>query len=62
MITFHRVLIATAIAFCLAMAAWLIVFYRGDGQTMSLVLGIAFTAAAAGLAYYLKNLNRFLRR
>ena len=62
MIPFHRFLIATAIIFCATFATWAFVAFRKDGGTTPLVLGIAFTIAALALAYYLKNLKRFLRR
>ncbi len=62
MITFHRVLIATAILFCLGFAGWMGTAYRAHGGTAQLVLGIAFAAAGLGLGYYLLNLERFLRR
>jgi hypothetical protein len=62
MIAFHRFLIGTAILFCAVFAVWAIVAFRSEGGTLPLVLGIAFALAAAGLAYYLKNLRRFLGR
>ncbi len=62
MIAFHRFLIATAIIFCLGFAIWMIDAFRGDGATVSLVLGVSFALAAIGLGYYLKHLDRFLHR
>ncbi|MGH7605698.1 MAG: hypothetical protein ACREME_00035 [Gemmatimonadales bacterium] len=55
MIPFHRLLITAGIVFCFGFAAWAI--WRG-----SMTLGIAFAALGAGLAYYLRHLNRFLGR
>ena len=60
MITFHRVLIGTAILFCLGFSAWAGVAYRAGGGTVPLTLAIGFGAAGLALAYYLRHLNRFL--
>jgi uncharacterized membrane protein YdjX (TVP38/TMEM64 family) len=62
MIPFHRFLIATAILFCVGFAAWAFVAYRSGGGALQLGLGVVFTIAGLALAYYLKNLNRFLHR
>jgi hypothetical protein len=62
MIPFHRLLITTAILFCVGFAAWAFVAYRSSGGALQLVLGILFAVAGVALAYYLKNLNRFLHR
>jgi len=61
-ITFHRVLIGTAILFCLGFAGWAGVAYRAGGGTGTLALTIGFGAAGLALAYYLRHLNRFLGR
>lgn len=62
MISFHRLLIGTAMVFCVGMAAWLVASSRNDGNTGLLVLGVSFGLAAVALGYYLRNLDRFLRR
>ena len=62
MIVFHRLLIGTAIVFCAGLSVWMIAAFRDSGPALFLVLGVSFAAAALGLAYYLKNLNRFLHR
>jgi hypothetical protein len=62
MIPFHRFLIATAICFCVGFAAWAFVAYRSSASPGELALSVAFAAAALGLGYYLKHLDRFLRR
>lgn len=62
MITFHRVLIGTAILFCLGFAAWAGIAYRADGSAGALALAIGFGAGGLVLAYYLRHLNRFLGR
>ena len=62
MILFHRVLISTAILFCLGFAAWSYGAFRSGGGTGPLVLSIGFAVAAGALGYYLRHLERFLRR
>ncbi len=62
MIGFHRLLIGTAIAFFALFAAWAILEARGGGGTLLLILGVCSGVVALGLAYYLKNLRRFLGR
>jgi hypothetical protein len=62
MIVFHRFLIATAICFCLVFAAWAFTGWRERGDVGALALAAAFAAAGLALGYYLKHLNRFLRR
>ena len=59
-IGFHRFLIATAILFCAVFAAWEFRVFSTGGGLFTLALGILFALAAAGLAYYLANLTRFL--
>jgi len=62
MIPFHRVLISTAIAFCIGFAAWSGWSYREDPSVGTLAVGLIFAAAGAALVYYLRHLNRFLGR
>lgn len=62
MIGFHRLLIATAILFCLVLAVWMFAAAGRDGGTLAVILGISFSGAAVGLSYYLKHLDRFLHR
>ncbi len=62
MIPFHRLLISTAIAFCGGFAVWAGWTYRQSGETLTLVMGLAFAVAAVALVYYLRHLNRFLGR
>jgi hypothetical protein len=62
MIIFHRFLIFTAICFCLGFAAWTFAGWRERGDVGALALAAAFAAAGLALGYYLKHLNRFLRR
>ena len=62
MIIFHRFLIFTAICFCALLSWWSVSAYRTGGSTTLLTLGVGFGVATLLLAYYLKNLNRFLHR
>jgi hypothetical protein len=62
MIPFHRLLIGTAIVFCVGFAAWAFVAYRASGAAFDLGFALAFAVAGGALVYYLKNLNRFLHR
>jgi hypothetical protein len=62
MIPFHRVLIGTAICFCLGFAAWAFADYRSTARAGQLALAVVFAGCAMLLGYYLKNLDRFLHR
>jgi hypothetical protein len=62
MIPFHRFLISTAILFCLGFAAWTAMAYRSGGATRDLAFAVVFAVLGVLLGYYLKNLQRFLRR
>ncbi len=62
MIGFHRFLIATAILFFAGLAVWMLSAYWGNGSVALLVLGISFGIVTLGMCYYLRNLDRFLKR
>jgi hypothetical protein len=62
MINFHRALIATAILFCALFAGWAFAAYGRTDEGVHLGLGTSFAIVTVALAYYLKNLKRFLRR
>jgi hypothetical protein len=62
MIIFHRFLIGTAILFCAGFTVWALRAFRVTGDSLQLLLGVAFGLATVALVYYLKNLRRFLRR
>lgn len=62
MIPFHRLLISTAIVFCAGFAVWAGWSWRESRQAGTLALALVFAVAAAALAYYLRNLKRFLGR
>jgi hypothetical protein len=59
-IAFHKVLISTAIVFCVIFAAWGWREYQLSGTTWSLASSIAFAVFAVGFAVYLSQLKRFL--
>jgi hypothetical protein len=61
MITFHRVLIATAILFCASFSFWSLLNWLTSHDPVLLVLFVTFLAATGGLGYYLLHLRRFLR-
>ncbi len=58
LLPFHRLLIATAIAFCLGFALWLLV--HEPPSTFDTLLAVAFVIAGAALSYYLFRLRHFL--
>lgn len=62
MISFHKLLIATAIVFCCGFALWTFGHYLALHQPGMLVLTVVFVMLAAGLSYYLRHLKRFLGR
>ena len=62
MIPFHKLLIATAIGFCAFMAAWAGWRWRAEGGAGTLALSATFAVLTVALAYYLRNLKRFLGR
>lgn len=61
LIHFHRVLISAGILFCAGFAAWELRAYLDDRDLVTLLISIAFAAAALALGYYLRHLSRFLR-
>lgn len=60
LIWFHRLLIGTAIVFCLGFATWEILAWRRTGGAGLLVLAGVFVVAAIALAIYLWNLMKVL--
>jgi len=59
-INFHKVLISTAIVFCVLFAVWGWREYQQSGTTWCLASSIAFAVFALGFAIYLTQLRRFL--
>jgi hypothetical protein len=60
LIIVHRILIGTAIAFGGFFTVWLIGQYRRTGEVEQLVLAILTGGITVLIAYYLKNLRRFV--
>ncbi|OGT94870.1 MAG: hypothetical protein A2083_02630 [Gemmatimonadetes bacterium GWC2_71_9] len=60
MITFHRLLITTAILFCAGFSYWGWREYQETHTTWTLAATIAFAIFAVLLAVYLAFLKRFL--
>lgn len=60
LIWFHRLLIATAIVFCIGFAGWEVSAYRRTGSAWLLLFAVLFVAAAAALGVYLWNLRKVL--
>ncbi len=62
MINFHKVLISTFIVFSLAYAVWSGWVFKQTGQFWAGSSAVGFGLVTAAFAFYLKNLERFLRR
>ena len=60
LITFHRLLIVTAIVFCFGFAVWELMTWWVGRAPDALVLGLIFVALGGLLTYYLARLRRFL--
>ncbi len=60
LIIFHRILIGTAIVFGAGFALWEFLAYRRTGVVENLLIAIGAAVVAVALAYYLKNLKRFV--
>ena len=62
LIGFHRVLIGSAILFCLLFAGLNGADFLRGGGTATLLLTLAFAAGGVALAVYLRHLDRVLGR
>jgi len=56
----HRILIGAAIVFGVFFTVWQAVKYRRNGQLEHLVIAVVTAVITLALAYYLKNLRRFV--
>lgn len=56
----HRILIGAAILFGIFFTVWQAVKYRQTGQTEHLVIAVVTAVITVAMAYYLKNLRRFV--
>jgi hypothetical protein len=61
LIVFHRILVSTAIAFCGVMVWFETTRFRKEGSASALLVGAVCVAIAVALAWYLKNLRRFVK-
>jgi hypothetical protein len=56
----HRILIGTAICFGVFYTVWEAVAYRQTGEASHLVIAVISAVITLAMAYYLKNLRRFV--
>ncbi len=56
----HRILIGAAILFGAFFTVWQAVRYRQNGRLEHLVITVVTAVITLALAYYLKNLRRFV--
>lgn len=57
----HRILIGAGILFFAFFSVWEVLAYRRTGETGNLVGAILAVMVTLAMAYYLKNLRRFVR-
>lgn len=57
----HRILIGSAIVFGVFLTAWETVQYHRTGAPAFLLVAVLAGVVTVALAYYLKNLRRFVR-
>jgi hypothetical protein len=57
----HRILIGTAITFGVFFTLWQAVRFHRTSQLTHLAIAIVAAVVTAAMAYYLKNLRRFVR-
>jgi hypothetical protein len=56
----HRILIGTAICFGVFYTVWEALAYRDTHEAMHLVIAVITAVITVAMAYYLKNLRRFV--
>ena len=56
----HRILIGTAICFGVFYTGWEALAYRDTGELIHLAIAIVTAVITVAMAYYLKNLRRFV--
>jgi len=61
LIAFHRLLISTAILFCLGFSVRQFSEFQAAGESWPLILAVAFGIAGTVLIYYLVHLRDFLK-
>jgi hypothetical protein len=60
LIVAHRILIGAAILFGVFFTLWEAFAYERTGQAENLVIAVVTAVVTVALAYYLKNLKRFV--
>jgi hypothetical protein len=58
----HRLLIGTAICFGVFYTVWEALAYRQTAEVIHLVIAVISAVITLAMAYYLKNLRRFVSR
>jgi hypothetical protein len=61
LLTLHRILVSTSIAFCAYFAWQQIGTWKADGSGRALALAVVSALIAGVLTWYLTNLKRFVR-
>jgi hypothetical protein len=61
LVAFHKFLISTAIIFCLGFAFRQLSDFQVTGDRSTLIVAVAFGAAAIALGFYLRHLRDILR-
>jgi hypothetical protein len=56
----HRILIGAAICFGVFYTTWEVLAYRRTQEPLHLVIAVIAAVITLGMAYYLKNLRRFV--
>ena len=56
----HRILIGTAICFGVFYTVWEALAYRDTGEWIHLAIALVTAVITLAMAYYLKNLRRFV--
>jgi hypothetical protein len=56
----HRILIGTAICFGVFYTVWETLAYRRSGEVTHVVIAVISAVITVAMAYYLKNLRRFV--
>jgi divalent metal cation (Fe/Co/Zn/Cd) transporter len=56
----HRILIGTAICFGIFYTTWEVLAYRRTHEPIHLLIALISAVVTLAMAYYLKNLRRFI--
>jgi hypothetical protein len=61
LLTLHRILITTLIAFCVFFGWQEASAYRNEGSVVALLIAVASGVVAVAASWYLANLRRYVR-